>query len=296
MLKCSSDLKEFGPKGFKVKETVARTPSLDRHGISYGWKPDIFCLRIDIDEYSPGSFNPYYSVFERYREAITIFFNINSFKDAKDQILRCRGLGIDIQSHTFYHYTYRDYASNRYNISKAKTFFQEIGINTTEFAAPLGWWNASFMKALEDERYKYSSDFSYDYMGFSSFPFEQGKYSTVMQIPIFPVAPELFFQRGTRDNNAILGFYKKAINEMESCALPVFVYAHTSKFREIPGMLNDIVGYAVLKKGQSPINMAEFSGCWRKRYSYRKDMNIEKSHLKVSGDCFLGRETSIGII
>jgi len=194
MLKSSRILKEFGPEGFKVRETVARIPSLDRHGLSYGWKPDIFCLRIDADEYTPDSFNPYYSVFERYMGAITIFFNINSFKDAKEHILRCRDMGIDIQSHAFYHHTYRDYASNRYNISKAKIFFQEIGINTTGFAAPLGRWNASFMKALEDEGYKYSSDFSYDYMGFPSFPFEQGKYSSVMQIPIFPVAPELFFQ------------------------------------------------------------------------------------------------------
>jgi len=96
MLKSSRILKEFGPEGFKVRETVARIPSLDRHGLSYGWKPDIFCLRIDADEYTPDSFNPYYSVFERYRGAITIFFNINSFKDAKDHILRCRDIGISV--------------------------------------------------------------------------------------------------------------------------------------------------------------------------------------------------------
>jgi len=39
------------------------------------WKPDIFCLRIDADELTPGSFGAYYPLYEKYHNALTIFFN-----------------------------------------------------------------------------------------------------------------------------------------------------------------------------------------------------------------------------
>lgn len=296
MQNSTSTLKEFGPAGYNVRETVARTPSLDRHGLPYGWKPDIFCLRIDADEYSPESFNPYYSVFEQYWEAITIFFNINSFKDAKDQILRCRDLGVDIQSHAFYHHTYNDYASNRYNISKAKTFFQEIGIKTTGFAAPLGRWNASFMKALEDEGYKYSSDFSYDYMGFPSFPFEHGKFSTIMQIPIFPVAPEPFFQDRCSNPEAVEKYYKNAIDEMIGCNLPVIIYAHTNPTTpEVMPLLLKIVDYAVNCQGLRPISMTDFSEMWGGVMAAGNEGGQKAEPSGTPGEEFLGKAVVQGI-
>jgi hypothetical protein len=42
--------------------------------------------------------------------------------------------------------------------------------------------------------------------------------------------------------------------------------------------------------------MTTFSDLWRKKFAYKQDIKIEESHIKVPGDCFLGRETSVGTI
>ena len=258
MIKKISILKEFGPKDFKVQEKVAKKSSLEKSSQAKNWEPSVFCLRIDADEYTPESFNTYYPLFEKYAKAITIFFNAHSFRTATNEITKCKNLGIDIQSHAFYHYTYNDYASNRYNINKAKKFFLDLGIETIGFAAPFGKWNKSLMKALEDENYKYSSDFSYDYLGFPNYPILKNKKSTTLEIPIFPVAPELFFQYETIDINKVYKYYMDAIDAMITAKLPVIIYAHTNPtMQNIPDLLNKIVDYAINTKKLKEASMTD---------------------------------------
>ncbi len=166
-------------------------------------------------------------------------------------------MGLDIQSHAFYHYTYNDYASNRFNIRKAKEFFLDLGIETTGFVAPYGKWNEQLAEALEDEGYRYSSEFSYDYMGFPSYPVVKGKVSKVLEIPVFPVAPELFVNEDMTCNpEKILEFYKTAIDELIDHGIPVIVYAHTHPLMSmIPSLLENIMDYAINEKGLKPVNM-----------------------------------------
>ncbi len=295
-IKRNSKIKRFGNDSVYVKEEVARRPLVDFMAGQQTDYSHLFCLRIDADEFHDETFNDYIDLFRKHGDAVTVFFNVHSFLHAKDKIMECKNMGLDIQSHGFYHYTYSDYASNRHSIRKAKVFFKDLGIETKGFASPMGRWNTNLMMALEDEGYEYSSDFAYDYLGLPSYPALRGRISEVLEIPIFPVAPELFFQKGACDTREVLKFYKQAIDEMISCALPVIVYAHTSKFLEIPGMLNDIVEYAVLKKGLRPLDMTAFSDLWRKKFTYKQDMKIDESYIKVPGDCFLGREASVGTV
>ena len=262
-----SVLKEFGPEKLKVKEVVAERSSLGEYGRSLGWEPDIFCLRIDADEYTPDSFAAYYPLFDKCPEAFTVFFNANSFRDAGTEILRCRDIGLDIQSHAFYHYTYNDYASNRANISRAKEFFRGLGIDTVGFVSPTGRWNASLSKALEDEGYKYSSEFAYDYMAFPSYPLLGRRRSAVLEIPVFPVAPELFFEKDPAmcDTEKILEYYRSVIDEMIRHKLPVMIYAHTHPaMPKIPHILGEVLEYALSRKGLKPISMTGFFERWTK--------------------------------
>ena len=65
MFKRVGILKEFGDERLSVLEEVAEKPSLGKYSFSSTWKPDIFCLRIDADEYTTESFAKYYSLFEK---------------------------------------------------------------------------------------------------------------------------------------------------------------------------------------------------------------------------------------
>ena len=116
--------KTFGSGGNVVTEKVAKTSMLETfRGDSAKNLRNIFTLRIDADEYSPESFNEYYKLFSKFSDAITIFFCVNSFKKVPEEILKCRDLGVDVQSHGYYHYTYKDFASNQYNVPESKKVF-----------------------------------------------------------------------------------------------------------------------------------------------------------------------------
>jgi folate-dependent phosphoribosylglycinamide formyltransferase PurN len=265
--------KDFGPEGMRVSECVAERTMAEQGIRTTAWKPDFFCLRIDADEYESANFQSYYHLFERYKDAVSIFFNVYSFKDAAHEIKKCARIGLDIGSHGYYHHTYNDYESNRYNIERAREFFDTLGVRAKGFVAPTGKWNQSVSLALEDAGYDYSSEFAYDYTGFPSYPVVKGRYSSVLQIPVFPVAPELFLEKGYKDIKAITGYYMKAVDRMRESGVPVIIYAHTNpKFPEVPVILAGIMDYAIGKLGLRQGTMSGFFYSWTKdtaRYSGR---------------------------
>ncbi|MEW6407144.1 MAG: polysaccharide deacetylase family protein [Patescibacteria group bacterium] len=295
-MKRKSILKRFGSQELAVCEQVAEKPFIELQGNNIMPLPkDFFCLRIDADEHNEELFDEFLSVFDNFKDAITIFFNAHNFSSLKDKIIKCANSGLDVQSHGYYHYTYNDYRSNRYNINKAKRFFEELGITTIGFAAPMGKWNESLMYALEDEGYEYSSDFSYDYLGFPTYPNLGNRVSSILEIPIFPVAPELFFQNNNFNSRRILEFYENAIKEISSCGLPVIIYAHTSNYNEIPKLLNSILEFAILKNKLTPINLTNFYNLWKKIHPQKIQMTSRADKIKIPNSDLLGETINLEI-
>ena len=255
-------LKVFGDAAPRVEEVVAVRSSV--HAIEGRPNPiaGSFCLRIDADEYTQDSFRPYLKLFEKYHNAVSIFFCIDSFKDAPSEITRCKALGLEVASHGFYHYTYSDYKSNRFNIHKARVFLGELGIDTFGFVAPTGRWNPQLTAALADEGYKYSSDFSYDYLSVPGFACADGAKKRILQIPVFPVAPELFYRKDY-PTEEVFRYYTQAIDEMIRCNLQVVIYAHTSReYPQVPGLLARLLDHALSTRGLKPMQMRDMYHCW----------------------------------
>ena len=293
MKKEEAVVKVFGSGSVRIKERVARYPKLQVSSGINNPLSNIFCLRIDADEYSQESFSRYYKLFEKHKDAITIFFSVDSFKKAAYEIKRCKEIDLDIQSHGFYHYTYADYESNRYNINKAKIFLENLGIHTRGFASPMGRWNRPLMKALEDEQYEYSSDFAYDYLGLPSYPYLNGRYCKVLEIPIFPVAPELFFKQKKYKPKDILSYYKNAIDEMLNCNIPIIIYAHTSiEHKKAPELLEEIAEYALLERKLEPKKMTEISNCWKENFNLENKPVLK---LKIPGADYSGQEINLSL-
>lgn len=287
-------IKEFGFDTFKVRERVAVKPL-----VSYGKRIrvvpkkflDSFVLRLDADTY-PNNFSEYLKVFSQSKECITIFFCASSFLDKKEAIKACQALGLDVQSHGFYHHVYNDFRSNLYNISKAKEFFLKLGIRTSGFSAPQGRYNLNLIRALEEEGYSYSSDFSFDYLGWPRHPAAKNNFFKVLEIPVFPVCPELFFYQGL-PSDKILGYFKEALCELKRCNLPPLIYAHTSSFSDNPKLLSNIVTFALGELQLKPITMTELYTIWD---TYQKNFD-EGSLMRVAVESphkyFLGEEVRI---
>jgi folate-dependent phosphoribosylglycinamide formyltransferase PurN len=293
-LRRSGVIKVFGNAALNTREEVVRKPLVGfMAGLEWDW-PNIFCLRIDADEYDVGSFSNYFSLFKKYTQAITMFINAHSFEGARNHILECKDTGLDIQSHGFYHYVYSDFQSNLYNLQKSASFFNKLGINTKGFAAPMGRWNKSLILALERAGYEYSSDFSYDYLGLPSYPSLGNRISDILEIPVFPVAPELFLQQGYSRIEDIFSYYKAAIDEMIACAIPVIIYGHTSSFQAVPQLLFDITDYALNTKGLQPLNLTNFSHWWEGKDHPVEEIKTLRKTIRLPQQQFLGRKTHLG--
>lgn len=289
-----SAVKEFGGQGLVTTEIVARKPLIELSvGSEIGF-PRIFSLRIDADEYDGRGFRQYLPFFRKYAQAITLFVNAHQFYRAQDEIKECSAAGVDVQSHGFYHHIYCDYKSNRYNIAKAKSFFQGMGIETRGFAAPMGSWNTSLMQALEDEGYLYSTDFSYDYLGLPSYPWLHRRASKVLEVPIFPVAPDKFLKNGQGGIDKICKFYTFVIDEMVRCAIPAIIYGHPLASKENLELLSRITEYAVFEKRLTPCTMTDFADQWKSQ-KFKENVIVERKTLSLPHSSLLGWPVSLGI-
>lgn len=293
----SAIFKSFAFGALKAEEKVAKSPIVEFASGREVDYPGTFTLRIDADEYDSRGFSSFLPVFKKQHKAITIFINAASFSGAQTIVGECKDMGLDVQSHGFYHYTYKDYFSNRQNIKKAGDFFKKMGIITKGFAAPYGKWNRGLMRALEDENYEYSSDFAYDYLGYPTYPGMGNRISTVLEIPIFPVAPELFFQQRGCGVEDVFAYYKNAIESLDACGIPVIIYAHTSKFKEVPNLLEKLVEYALFEKRLFPLNMSGLCAWWKNKHTPEENRPpIRKKQLILPQPDLLGRPLRRGAI
>lgn len=276
--------KVFGSGDMQVSEIVAKTPSIYFRQKSVLRSPNTFCLRIDADEYHEPLYSRCLEVFKKYKDAVTIFYNAHSFSQAPTVVREAFDSGIDVQSHAYYHATYGDYESNRQNIHKAREFFKSLGIEVKGFAAPTGRCNRTLHEALIDEKQLYSSDFSYDYLGYPSAPQKKGKPMDLLQIPVFPVAPELFLEKGIKDVQKIIQYYKDAMDEMIRCGIPVFIYGHTSHYKEMPFIYEQVCEYALNQKELKPMNMTRFYYGWKEGSLDSAPKKIELPRAEFMGE------------
>ncbi|MDD5584934.1 MAG: formyltransferase family protein [Candidatus Omnitrophica bacterium] len=292
-IKPKAVIKEFGLNGFRVRERVAQKASLVKGAakIIPCELQDVFCLRVDADAYHD-NFCDYLDVFKKYRECVTIFFCAAQFLKSKHAILGCRDGGLDIQSHGFYHHVYNDFASNMHNIGSAKDFFLELGINTTGFVAPMGKYHPSLMEALEKQGYRYSSDFSFDYLGYPYYPALEKRFYRILQIPVFPVCPELFFFKGIAFE-AILDYYKHAMLEMKRCNIPVIVYTHTSPFSQNPALLRKVLDFAFCEMKLKPMTMTQIYQAWRNSQKDFNDGALTRIFPDMPDASFFGKEVPV---
>lgn len=204
-------------------------------------KKNLFSLRIDVDEIDSEEFAKYLEIFKPFSRWVTIFCCASIFSDKVYLLNNAKNIGIDIQSHGYYHHTYRDYENNYHNILKAKEFFEKNRISTFGFAAPMGRYNHNLMLALEDLGYRYSSDFSFDYLNLPHYPKLGARFSKILQIPIFPICPELLCVHGFHLDK-IIAYYDYVIRVLEQSNIPIIIYAHTDRrYPEVKEFLKQLL-------------------------------------------------------
>lgn len=234
--------------GWTLRERVARFPKawirrrliaalraevLSRGGVWMRLAPfpyphrSAFNLRVDLDENHPDDHRRFALFRDALGDCCTHFVSTSAYQNQPEAIEDLRGR--DAQSHGHYHHVYRDGAANLKNLERADRILRDLGFNVEGFAAPHGRWNASLDDALESLGYLYSSDFQLGYDDLPFFPWKDGRFSRVLQVPVHPICEGLFLDDGAAGGHCVANHLARVVEEKFAAGEPAFVYGHPER-------------------------------------------------------------------
>jgi hypothetical protein len=196
-----------------------------------------FNLRADLDEPYPDDYARFAEARRPLDDCTTHFVSTHAYGPHAAVLDDLRGL--DAQSHGHYHVVYRDPGANRRNLERAHAVLARAGIEPTGFAAPEGRWNPGLDRAIEALGYAYSSDFSVGYDDVPFFPWRDGRFSRVLQVPVHPICEGLFLDAGVPDPGGLVASYLAGVVRAKAASgEPAFVYGHPERrLGRMPGVL-----------------------------------------------------------
>ena len=229
----------------------------------------VFSFRVDADEYEEVSFDRFFETAKTHSHAISIFFSMANYEKHADQIRRCLDAGFDVHSHAYTHYNYRSYAQNLFNLRKADEALRRIGVPKKGFASPYGRWNKNLQRAVDEMGYDFSSEFSYNYDDFPSYPVICGKRSSVLQVPVHPVGLGVYMESASQYNESeVKTYFGRLFRQKYERGEPILFYDHPTKWLGYhPEMLDYLFDLASERSDLWVCSMSEWAGWWKKRLS-----------------------------
>jgi len=271
--------------GWPLRERVARQPKAlirerltarlrqevsDRDGVWMRLAPyphpfrSAFNLRVDLDEPVAEDYFRFALGRNLLDDCTTHFVSTNAYQGEREVLADLAGR--DAQSHGHYHYVYRDPEANLRNLERADRILRDEGFAIEGFAAPHGRWNPSLDDAIEALGYSYSSDFQLGYDDFPFFPWKDGRFSKVLQVPVHPICEGLFLDAGATGGRAIAEHLARVVDEKAAAGEPAFVYGHPERrlgrMPEVPMALAEALRRHPLAWR---VTMTEMARWWRWR-------------------------------
>ncbi|WP_165251410.1 hypothetical protein [Paludisphaera soli] len=186
-----------------------------------------FNLRVDLDEPAAEDYFRFALGRNLLDDCCTHFVSTNAYQHEAEVLANLAGR--DAQSHGHYHYIHRDGEANLRNLERADGILRAQGFPVEGFAAPHGRWNASLDDALESLGYSYSTDFQLGYDDFPFFPWKDGRFSKVLQVPVHPICEGLFLDAGATGGRVVAEHLARVVEEKVAAGEPAFVYGHPER-------------------------------------------------------------------
>jgi hypothetical protein len=176
----------------------------------------------------------------------------------------------DAQSHGHDHVVYRDEEMNFRNLRRAHDVLVGHGLTPTAFAAPEGRWNEGLDRTIESLGYEYSSEFQLSFDDLPFFPWRDGRFSRVLQVPIHPICEGLFLDAGAPDLGEFSDYLRRAARAKIDAGEPAFLYGHPERRlgrhpKALDALIQEIASEPLLWR----VTLTAFARWWRWR-SLRK--------------------------
>lgn len=181
----------------------------------------------------------------------------------------------EIGLHCYRHRTFDAEPENTANIAEARALMERAGLSPRGFAAPNGFYNRGLADALAHAGFDYSSEFSYDYDNFPSFPSIGGVPRKVLQVPVHPVCIGSLI-RAKADDEMMARYFRTIIDRSLRIRRPAMLYHHPGHERW--DVMEDGFRYA-LERGLLPLTMGSYADWWRRRLGTRFQATLEEDTI-----------------
>ena len=234
---------------------------------------NVFIFRLDTDFCSSHQANNMVEICRKNGISATWFLDtaskesLQNYAEMKDQ---------ELALHCDRHLVFSDYNSNKKNLEIGRDKLNSTGIEMKGFAAPFGDWNPELAKVLDDLSLEYSSEFTLDYDDLPFYPFVNGKFTKVLQIPIHPISPGRL-RRSHFSPKEMLNYYLRLIEEKLHLYEPTIIYHHPHhEYLDIFDQVFQSVNKSKVKK----LTMHEYAKWWKMRTNTQPDLHFEDNWLR----------------
>ncbi|MBI5214189.1 MAG: polysaccharide deacetylase family protein [Ignavibacteriae bacterium] len=240
-----------------------------------GINQSLFAFRIDTDYAGGDEINKLYALSRKYQVPFTWFVDVKSQQDILSSFAEMENQEIGI--HCFEHQTYEEYQANYDNILKAKQLFESNNINAKGFAAPFGKWNQELGQAIRDLGFEYSSEFSYDYDNYPSYPFFGNEESTVLQVPIHPISIGTLKRLGYSDE-IMIKYFQFVIEQKYRAREPIILYHHPKDGHE---KVLECIFEHIKHLDISTVRFIDYATWWKKRVAQQLNIDLHEHVLSM---------------
>ncbi|HTX17988.1 MAG TPA: polysaccharide deacetylase family protein [Bacteroidota bacterium] len=227
-------------------------------------KSSIFTFRVDSDQGTQHDVDALYELCARHSVKTMWFVDTKSHES---WLSRFREFGSqEVGVHCYDHMSYEEDEPNLQNLGKAYSLLTKNGIDPKGAAAPYGTWNPSIAGVFERLGFSYSSEFSLDYDNLPFHPFLDGRFTSVLQLPIHPICVGSMLRSGYSPAEMVR-YFKRLVDEKISLREPICLYHHPTHHRL--DVFESVFDYVRLR-GVQNFSYGEYASWWQLRAKARR--------------------------
>lgn len=224
-------------------------------------EPTIFTMRIDSDKGSQAQIEHIYQVSETFSIPTTWFLDVKSHEAWLPYFQKF--LDQEIGVHCYEHVVHTSAVLNKENFGKALNLLRQNKLEPKGISAPTGGWNKQYAEAIQSLGFHYSSEFAYDYDNLPSYPFINGHFLPLPQLPIHPVCIGSMV-RARMSEEEMVRYYRAIIDKNYLLNEPIALYHHPT--HEHNGIFEEVFRY-INERNIRKLSFSEYSDWWKYRTS-----------------------------
>ncbi len=243
----------------------------------------LFAFRIDTDFGSEKNIEKLYQLCREYKIPASWFVETRSAENRLSQYADMADQ--EIAYHCYRHRIFPGYERNKIDFQTGLALLQQNGIAPNGYAAPYGEWHPALGELIEEFGFQYSSEFSLGFDDLPFYPYVNGQFSKVLQIPIHPISVGRL--RWARFSEAqMIAYYLNRLTEKVNANEPAIFYHHPGQQR---WTVFESLFREVQEQGLPAISLGEYAEWWRKRQAFSWLAHLNKDKIEIEYGAF-GKE------